>query len=161
MLVACDIFIRGNKKTFFWRLGHHSSKLQGQSCMANSCACLCCTQPIRLVQGHAASGQDVKYSSTNMQPRGGRHINTNRHAHAWQAALVHIRHGMIFYLMSNTRLNTRVISLVCEAAVLTSGECSTSCVLLSSAFHKKRISFHEGNSHFPWAAWPVSIFIDL
>lgn len=149
MLVACDIFIRGNKNTFFFRqLGHHSSKLQGQSCMANSCACLWCTQPIRLVQGHAASGQDVKYSNTNMQPRGGRHINTNRHVHGWQATLVHIRHGMIFYLMSNTQVkHTR--SLVCKTAVLTSGECSMLCVLLSSAFHKKKDFLSRGHSHFP------------
>lgn len=134
---------------FFWgRLGHHSSKLQGQSCVADSCACPCCTQPIRLVQGHAASGQDVKYSNTDIAARGG-HINTNRRVHGWRAAPVHIRHVVIFYSMSNTRLNTRVIGLVCKTAVLTSGECSMLCVLLSSAFHNKRISFHEGNSHFP------------
>lgn len=137
MLVACDIFIRGNKKTFWWRLGHHSSKLQGQRCMANSCACLCCTQPIRLVQGHAASGQGVKYSNTNMRPRGGRHTHTNHHVHVWQAALVHIHHGMIFYFMSNGRLNTRGGSLVCEMDCV---DCML-CVLLSSAFHKKKWDF--------------------
>lgn len=71
--------------------------------MANSCARLRCAQSVCLAQGHAESGQDVKYSNTDMQPRGGSSINMYRNIHMWRAASFYIHRVMIFSLISDTR----------------------------------------------------------
>lgn len=113
------IFLSVGIKAVLWRLGHHSNKLQGRSWMANSCARLRCAQSVCLAQGHAESGQDVKYSNTDMQPRGGRSISIYRNIHMWRAAFFYIHHVMIFSLISDARsyMITRA-KAVCKTAVL-------------------------------------------
>lgn len=149
------IFLSVGIKAVLWRLGHHSNKLQGRSWMANSCACLRCAQSVCLAQGHTESGQDVKYSNTDMQPRGGRSINIYRNIHMRRAALFYIHHVMIFSLISDT--SSHMITWaksVCKTAVLWNSQnlrwkwfaasCAF-CVLLSyikTEFHSEGLVSH-------------------
>lgn len=97
-------------------------------------------------------GKTLNTATPILQPGGrGGHINAKRCVHGWRAAPVHIRHGVIFYSMSNTRLNTRVIGLVCKAAVLTSGQsvaCYVSCchlpfIIKGFPFTRATVTFLE------------------